>query len=113
MPTGTLWGTNRASTIRANGQLQNAQEFRQMVVAYRNGAPVHLDEIGQVMDDVENNRVASWYNGDRSVVLAIQRQPGTNTVAVANGVKDLVEIAPCANSAERGDSHPLRPVDLD
>ncbi|MGZ3502009.1 MAG: efflux RND transporter permease subunit [Gemmatimonadaceae bacterium] len=91
MPTGTLWGTNRASTIRANGQLQNAAEFRQMVVAYRNGAPVHLDEIGQVMDDVENNKVASWYNGDRSVVLAIQRQPGTNTVAVANGVKDLVE----------------------
>ena len=90
MPTGTLWGPNRASTIRANGQLQNAGEFRQMVVAYRNGAPVHLEELGQVMDDVENNKVASWYNGDRSVVLAIQRQPGTNTVAVANGVKTLV-----------------------
>jgi HAE1 family hydrophobic/amphiphilic exporter-1 len=91
MPTGTLWGTNRASTIRANGQLQNAGEFRQMVVAYRNGAPVHLDELGQVLDDVENNRVASWYNGDRSVVLVIQRQPGTNTVAVAEGVKNLLE----------------------
>ena len=90
MPTGTLWGPNRASTIRANGQLQNAGEFRQMVVAYRNGAPVHLDELGNVMDDVENNKVASWFNGDRAVVLAIQRQPGTNTVAVANGVKDLV-----------------------
>ncbi|HET7614685.1 MAG TPA: efflux RND transporter permease subunit [Gemmatimonadaceae bacterium] len=90
MPTGTLWGPNRASTIRANGQLQNAGEFRRMVVAYRNGAPVHLDELGQVLDDVENNRVASWYNNDRAVVLAIQRQPGTNTVAVAKGVKDLV-----------------------
>jgi HAE1 family hydrophobic/amphiphilic exporter-1 len=90
MPTGTLWGLNKASTIKANGQLQNAQEFRQMVVAYRNGAPVHLDELGQVLDDVENNKVASWYNGDRAVVLAIQRQPGTNTVAVANGVKDLL-----------------------
>jgi HAE1 family hydrophobic/amphiphilic exporter-1 len=90
MPTGTLWGPNRASTIRANGQLQNAQEFRQMVVAYRNGAPVHLSELGNVMDDVENNKVASWYNGDRAVILAIQRQPGTNTVAVANGVKDLL-----------------------
>src|SRR5712671_5458021 len=90
MPTGTLWGTNRASTIKANGQLQNAQQFRQMVVAYRNGAPVHLDELGQVLDDVENNKVASWYNGDRSVILAIQRQPGTNTVAVANGVNDLL-----------------------
>jgi HAE1 family hydrophobic/amphiphilic exporter-1 len=90
MPTGTLWGPNKASTIKANGQLQNASEFRQMVVAYRNGAPVHLDEIGNVLDDVENNKVASWYNGDRAVVLAIQRQPGTNTVAVANGVKDLL-----------------------
>jgi len=90
MPTGTLWGTNRASTIRANGQLQNATQFRDMVVAYRNGAPVRLEELGNVLDDVENNRVASWYNGDRAVVLAIQRQPGTNTVAVANGVKKLV-----------------------
>jgi HAE1 family hydrophobic/amphiphilic exporter-1 len=90
MPTGTLWGLNKASTIKANGQLQNAEQFRQMVVAYRNGAPVHLDELGQVLDDVENNKVASWYNGDRAVVLAIQRQPGTNTVAVANGVKDLL-----------------------
>jgi HAE1 family hydrophobic/amphiphilic exporter-1 len=91
MPTGTLWGPNRASTIKANGQLENAQEFRQMVVAYRNGAPVHLDELGNVLDDVENNKVASWFNGDRAVVLAIQRQPGTNTVAVAGGVKDLLQ----------------------
>jgi hydrophobic/amphiphilic exporter-1 (mainly G- bacteria), HAE1 family len=91
LPTGTLWGPNKASTIRANGQLQNAAEFRQMVVAYRNGAPVHLDELGQVLDNVENNRVASWYNGDRAIVLAVQRQPGTNTVEIAQGVKDLVE----------------------
>ncbi|HEY6088953.1 MAG TPA: efflux RND transporter permease subunit [Gemmatimonadaceae bacterium] len=90
MPTGTLYGINRASTIKANGQLQSAAQFRQMVVAYRNGAPVHLDELGTVLDDVENNKVASWYNGDRSVILAIQRQPGTNTVAVANGVKALI-----------------------
>src|SRR6266576_2784300 len=91
MPTGTLWGPNRASTIRANGQLQNAAEFRQMVVAYRNGAPVHLSELGQVLDNVENNKTASWFNGDRAIVLAVQRQPGTNTVAVAEGVKALVE----------------------
>lgn len=91
LPTGTLWGPNKASTIRANGQLQNAAEFRQMVVAYRNGAPVHLEELGQVIDAVENIRVASWYNGDRAIVLAVQRQPGTNTVEVAQGVKDLVE----------------------
>jgi len=91
LPTGTLWGPNRASTIRANGQLQNAAEFRRMVVAYRNGAPVHLEELGQVLDGVENNRSASWFSGDRAIVLAIQRQPGTNTVEVAQGVKELVE----------------------
>jgi hydrophobic/amphiphilic exporter-1 (mainly G- bacteria), HAE1 family len=90
MPTGTLYGENRASTIVANGQLEDASQFRRMVVAYRNGAPVHLEELGNVIDDVENNKVASWYNDDRAVVLAIQRQPGTNTVAVANGVKKLV-----------------------
>jgi hydrophobic/amphiphilic exporter-1 (mainly G- bacteria), HAE1 family len=91
MPTGTLWGPNRASTIVANGQLQNAKEFRSIVVSYRNGAPVRLEELGDVTDDVENNKVASWYNDDRAVVLAIRRQPGTNTVAVATGVKTLVE----------------------
>ena len=90
MPTGILWGSSRASTILANGQLQDAGEFRQLVVAYRNGAPVHLEELGQVLDDVENNRAASWYNGTRSIVLAVQRQPGTNTVAVAKAVKNLI-----------------------
>ena len=90
MPTGILWGTTRSSTIIASGQLQNAAQFRQLVVAYRNGAPVHLEELGQVMDDVENNRAASWYNGSRSIVLAVQRQPGTNTVAVAQAVKSLI-----------------------
>ncbi len=90
MPTGTLWGPNRAYTIQTNGQLQNASEFRQLVVAYRDGAPVHLDELGRVQDDVENNKTAGWYDGERSIVLAVQRQPGTNTVAVAQGVKDLL-----------------------
>jgi HAE1 family hydrophobic/amphiphilic exporter-1 len=90
MPTGTLWGPNRAYTVETNGQLQDAAQFRKMVVAYRNGAPVHLNELGRVLDDVENNKTASWYDGARSVVLAVQRQPGTNTVAVAQGVKDLL-----------------------
>ncbi len=90
MPTGTLWGPTRAYTVETNGQLQNAAQFRKIVVAYRNGAPVHLDELGTVLDDVENNKTASWYDGSRSVVLAVQRQPGTNTVAVAQGVKDML-----------------------
>ncbi len=96
LPTGILWGPNRAYTVEANGQLlgnaqlNDAAAFRKMVVAYRNGAPVRLDEIGNVLDDVQNNKVASWYNGARSVILAVQRQPGTNTVEIATNVKSLV-----------------------
>src|SRR5207237_7914823 len=90
LPTGILWGPNKAYTVQANGQLNNAAAFREMVVAYRNGAPVHLGELGQVLDDVQNNRAASWFNGTRSITLAVQRQPGSNTVAVATAVKQLM-----------------------
>src|SRR5205823_8534852 len=90
MPTGVLWGPKTALTVQATGQLDNAGSFRDVIVAYRNGAPVHLDEIGKITDDVQNNKTASWYNGARSIVLAIQRQPGTNTVDVANRVKETL-----------------------
>ncbi|HWJ23039.1 MAG TPA: efflux RND transporter permease subunit [Gemmatimonadaceae bacterium] len=95
LPTGVLWGTDKAYTVRANGQLEDAGSFRQLTVAYRNGAPVRLAELGQVLDDVQNNKVASWFNDSRSLVLAIQRQPGTNTVAVAQGVRaELAKLIP-------------------
>ncbi|HZI40513.1 MAG TPA: efflux RND transporter permease subunit, partial [Gemmatimonadaceae bacterium] len=87
MPTGVLWGPKTALTIQATGQLDNASAFKDLIVAYRNGAPVHLTELGRITDDVQNNKTASWYDGARSIVLAIQRQPGTNTVDVANKVK--------------------------
>src|SRR4029077_12973247 len=87
MPTGVLYGPKTALTVQATGQLDNAQQFSDVIVAYRNGAPVHLDEFGRITDDVQNNKTASWYNGSRSIVLAIQRQPGTNTVAVAQRVR--------------------------
>src|SRR5438105_60672 len=90
LPTGVLWGPNKAYTVQANGQLQDATSFARMVVTYRNGAPVRLGDIGHVLDDVQNNKVASWFNGSRAIVLAIQRQPGTNTVEIATAVKDLV-----------------------
>jgi hydrophobic/amphiphilic exporter-1 (mainly G- bacteria), HAE1 family len=86
-PTGVLWGPTTAYTLQANGQLQDAAEFRALSVTYRNGAAVQLGSLGRVFDDIENNKSASWYNGVRSIVLAVQRQPGTNTVAVANAVK--------------------------
>jgi hydrophobic/amphiphilic exporter-1 (mainly G- bacteria), HAE1 family len=90
LPTGVLMGTNRAYTVQANGQLQDAAAFGDLVVTYKNGAPVHLRDLGKVTDDVENNRTAAWYDGSRSIMLAVQRQPGTNTVDVANGVKELL-----------------------
>ena len=90
-PTGVLWGTEQAQTIRVDGQLENAEEFRSLVVATRDGKPIRLADLGRVEDSVQDNRTASWYNGKRAIVLAIQRQPGTNTVKVADGVHKLVE----------------------
>jgi len=87
IPTGVLWGPKTALTVQATGQLDNAAEFKDIIVAYRNGAPIHLHDLGRVTDDVQNNKTASWYNGEPAIVLAIQRQPGTNTVEVANRVK--------------------------
>ena len=90
VPTGTLWGPHRAYTVLADGQIQSAPEFRQLVVSFRNGAPVRLQDVARVLDDVQDNKTASWFDGSRAIVLAIQRQPGTNTVAVADAVKQAV-----------------------
>ncbi len=96
LPTGTLQGTNKAFTILATGQLFKASAYRPIIVTYRNGLPVHLEELGKVIDSVENDRAAAWYinqNGSqRAIVLAVQRQPGTNAVAVAGAVKKLLPI---------------------
>ncbi len=91
LPTGVLYGKDRTLTIQATGQLSNADQFRTMVVANHNGAAIHLGDLGDVRDDVQNNKNASWYNGDRAIVLAVMRQPGTNTVAVADRVKAALE----------------------
>jgi len=91
LPTGILWGPSRSAAVMADGQLGNAREFGDVVVAYRNGAPVKLRDLGEVRDDVQNNKIAAWYNGRRSITLAVQRQPGTNTVEVAGAVQALLE----------------------
>jgi len=92
LPTGTLQGEKQAFTIQATGQLYNAEAYRPLIVAYRGGSPVRLDAIGRVIDGVENDKVANWYNNERSVVLAIQRQPGTNTVEVVDSIKKLLPV---------------------
>jgi HAE1 family hydrophobic/amphiphilic exporter-1 len=89
-PTGTLYGRHQAFTVQANGQLQKAADYRPLIVAYRNGHPVRLQELGRVIDSVQNDKVASWYNNTRAIVLAIQRQPGANTVAVVDNITRLL-----------------------
>ncbi len=90
LPTGILWGPHRAYTVQATGQLEDAAAFRPLVIAFRNGAPVRLQDVGRVLDDVQDNKSAAWYNGSRSIILAVQRQPGANTVDVAGRVRTVM-----------------------
>jgi hydrophobic/amphiphilic exporter-1 (mainly G- bacteria), HAE1 family len=90
LPTGTLYGKHQAITIQATGQLTQAEAYKPLIVAYRNGSPVYLEEVGRAIDSVENDKTAAWLNGTRAIVLAIQRQPGTNTVEVADAIKKLL-----------------------
>jgi HAE1 family hydrophobic/amphiphilic exporter-1 len=90
MPTGTLYGAHQAFTVQAHGQLTNAAAYRPLIVAYQNGSPVRIEDVGRVLDSVQNDKTAGWSNGERSVVLAVQRQPGTNTVQVVDNVLRLL-----------------------
>ncbi len=90
LPVGTLYGTHKAFTIQANGQRLNASAFRPLIVTYRNGSPVRLSELGNVFDSVQNDKVSAWYNGARAEVLAIRKQPGTNTIEVVDNIKRLM-----------------------
>ncbi len=94
-PTGILYGKHRAFVVQANGQLEKAADYAPLIVAYRNGAPVRLRDLGQVVDGVEVDKTASWFYDikgglRRAIVLAIQRQPGTNTVEVVDSIKKLL-----------------------
>jgi HAE1 family hydrophobic/amphiphilic exporter-1 len=89
-PLGTLYGKHQAFTVEANGQLMNAAAFRPMIVAYRNGNPVRLQELGNVLDSVQNDKMMAWYDNTRAVVLAVQRQPGANTVEVVDSIRKLL-----------------------
>jgi HAE1 family hydrophobic/amphiphilic exporter-1 len=85
-PLGTLYGQHQAFTIQDNGQLKNAAAFRPLIVAYRNGNPVRLQEVANVIDSVQNDKVAAWFGQTRGIVLSVQRQPGVNTVAVVDEI---------------------------
>jgi len=90
LPTGTLYGKDRMFAIQATGQLQNAAAFRPIIVTYRNGSPIRLRELGTIIDGVQNDKVAASFKGKRGIVLAIQRQPGTNTIEVVDNIKRLL-----------------------
>src|SRR5687767_915132 len=89
MPTGTIYG-ERTFVVRTNGQLMRAAAYGPAIIAYRGGHPVRLDEVAHVYDGVENDRTASWQNGERCVYLSIMKQPGTNVVQVVDAIKALL-----------------------
>ena len=91
LPTGRLDGDKQAFTIESSGSLPNASAYRPIIVAWKNGTPVRLEELGNVIDNVDNDKIAAWYDNQRSVILAIQRQPGTNTVEVVDNVKAVLD----------------------
>ncbi len=102
LPTGRLDGDKQAFTIESSGSLATAPAYRPIIVAWRNGTAVRLEELGNVIDSVDNDKIMAWYDNKRAVILAIQRQPGTNTVDVVDGVKKLLpqfrkEIPPAVN----------------
>jgi HAE1 family hydrophobic/amphiphilic exporter-1 len=86
-PVGTLNGPQQSITLTASAAIEKAADYRKVVVAYRNGAPVKLEEVARVIDSVENDRTASWFDNNRAVILAIQRQPDANTVSVVDAVR--------------------------
>ena len=86
-PVGTLQGPEQSVTLVATGAMQRASEYRDVVVAYRNGAAIKLSEVANVVDSVENTRIATWFNDSRAIVLAVQRQPDANTVEVVDMVR--------------------------
>ena len=87
---GSFDGPTRASTIDANDQLKSADEFKTMIIAYRNGAPVRLVDVADVMDGAENTRLAAWSNESAAVIVNIQRQPGANVIEVVDRIKRLL-----------------------
>ena len=108
-PTGQLFGPNTTYNIKAGGQLMNADAFKPVVVTYRHGAAVRLDQIAHVIDNVEDNKNASWLytkaGARRAINLQVMRQPGSNTIEVTDAVRALLPTAaalPRTSAAERG-----------
>ena len=90
LPVGSIYSPDRTYTLQSNGALTDASQFRPLIVAFRNGAPVHLEQLANVYNGVQDEYSKSWFNNERAVVLAIQKQPGTNTVEIANAIHQMM-----------------------
>ena len=91
-PLGTVDGTRQSFALQANGQLLDAAAYRPLTVAWRNGAPVKLEELARVVDSVENTKVAAWFNDRRTIMLAIFRQPGSNTIETVSAIRHVLPV---------------------
>ncbi len=89
-PKGSFDGPTRSSTVDANDQLLSVEDYRQLVIAWKNGAPVRVSDVAEIVDDAENVRLAAWANAQPAVVVNVQRQPGANVIAVADRIKALL-----------------------
>src|SRR5262249_22529618 len=89
-PKGSFDGPARASTINANDQLKSADEYKSLIIAYKNGSPVHLSDVANVVEGAQNDFLAAWMNSQPAVILNIQRQPGANVIEVADRIKQLL-----------------------
>jgi HAE1 family hydrophobic/amphiphilic exporter-1 len=90
LPSGTLWGPHQAFTVQANGQVMTAADYRPLIVAYRNGSPVRLEELGHVSDSIQNDKEYAWFSSNRAIMFQVRRQPGTNTVEVVDRINKLM-----------------------
>nr|WP_267881700.1 efflux RND transporter permease subunit [Rickettsia tamurae] len=92
LPTGALHGKDIYSSIRAPGQLQNAKEYNDLILTYKNGNPLFLKNIGKAIDSVANNKIAAWYRDKPGIILAIQKQPDTNTIEIVDSIKEVLPL---------------------
>ena len=90
LPTGNLYGSRQTFQVQSSGQLEKASAYKPLIVAYKSGQPVRLADVADVRDSTENDKLAAYFNGERAIVLAVQRQPGTNTIEVVDGVRQLL-----------------------
>ena len=89
-PKGNFDGAMRAYTINANDQIRNAADYKSLIVAYKNGSPVRLSDVGDVVDGAQNDKLGAWMNETPAIILNIQRQPGANVISVVEGIKALL-----------------------